>query len=88
MKKVKVSATVPAGCVLRLFIDGSRLYLKKGRGERQLASGSHALQWWIAGNPGSEYTLDVTLEAAKIADITKAVPKRGWDAVSSTFDVP
>lgn len=78
--------------IMKVNFDGDRFLLISGgqnrsRSQQNLTKGKHVVQWYVEGQPGTAYTLDVTSPASVITSITKTIKPIGKDYGSFSFDI-
>jgi len=76
MVKVTFKAS---GDVVRLFVDGVALPIS-GTASKNVGEGEHAVQWFVRGDPGDDFSLEVTSPPAAARKITGTIDTSGHDA--------
>jgi hypothetical protein len=72
--------SISAGDVRRASVNGVRLPLTNGKGEKSLPPGGHRIQWFVEGVPGVAYDFEVTApNEAKVKESSK-IGSDGKDA--------
>jgi hypothetical protein len=80
-----------ANGVMKLNFDGDRFLLAKSGETRsrsiQIGNGKHVIQWYVQGQPGTSYTLDITSPNSAATSIKKTIKPIGKDYGSFSFDI-
>jgi hypothetical protein len=74
-----------AADVVRLFVDGVRLPIDTGRASKNVADGEHAVQWFVRGDAGDDFSVEVVSPAAAARKITGTFDVSGHDAGTFWF---
>ncbi|MBL7733290.1 MAG: hypothetical protein JNM88_19135 [Chitinophagaceae bacterium] len=83
--------SIDAGFI-KLNFNGDRFLLanagqSRSRSEQNLKKGKHVVQWFVEGQPGTFYTLDITSPTSAITSIKKMIKPIGKDYGSFSFDI-
>ena len=78
--------------IMKLNFDGDKYLLAKGgetrsRSMQNIPQGKHVVQWYVVGQPGTSYTLDITSPPSAATSIKKVIKPIGKDYGSFSFDI-
>ncbi len=90
MPKFTAKTSIDSG-IMKLNFDGDRFLLVKSGESRgrsvQIGNGKHVVQWYVQGQPGTSYTLEITSPKSAEASIKKTIKPIGKDYGSFSFDI-
>jgi hypothetical protein len=75
---VKVTFRAAAD-VVRLFVDGVPLPIS-GTASKNVVEGEHPVQWFVRGDPGDDFSVEVASPAAAARKISGTIDASGHDA--------
>ena len=78
--------------LMKLNFNGDRFLLissgqTRSRSQQNLQKGKHVVQWYVQGQPGTFYTLDITSPTNAVTSIKKMIKPIGKDYGSFSFDI-
>lgn len=90
MADFTASISIEAG-MMKLILNGVNFLIvedgEKKERTRNLGAGKHVVQWYVVGQPGTSYTLDITSPDSATTSITKKIKPVGKDYGSFSFDI-
>ncbi len=90
MAEFTASISIEAG-MMKLILNGVNFLLvndgQTKQRTRNLGAGKHVVQWYVSGEPGTSYTLNISSPDSATTSITKKIKPIGKDYGSFSFDI-